>query len=87
MTKLHARSLPVRDSNPCFCDDARRQLAAASRAGDPAELASALWRAIPGLPLIVSRDAFVKFFMGQGPDAKNAVSGLASSAGPAQSEP
>jgi len=67
--------------------EARRQLAAASRAGDPKETASALWRAIPGLPLIVSRDAFVKFFVGQGADAKNAVTGLASSAAPAPTEP
>jgi hypothetical protein len=67
--------------------EARRQLAAASRAGDPKETASALWRAIPGLPLVVSRDAFVKFFVGQGADAKNAVSGLAGSAAPAPTEP
>src|SRR5262249_59916373 len=39
--------------------ESRRQLAAASRGGDPKETASTLWRAIPGLPLIVSRDAFV----------------------------
>jgi len=40
-----------------------------------------------GLPLIVSRDAFVTFFLGQGADAKNAVSGLASSAAPIPSVP
>ena len=67
--------------------EARRQLAAASRAGDPKETAGALWRAIPGLPLIVSRDKFVRFFTGQGQDAQNAVSRLASSAPVAPPEP